>query len=109
MVVYRIKDARIFGKTFCQYFWEVNKLKDPKREIMGLALLLEDVSDLTVFLNYSGHVKGVSVRVFENDGTENETKLIDERFYNDFSCGTQTEYEAIKIFLQTKIDEYTQI
>jgi hypothetical protein len=27
MVVYRFQDARVFGKTFCANFWEVNQVK----------------------------------------------------------------------------------
>lgn len=83
--------------------------KDAKREIMGLALLLDDISDLAVFVRYSGHVKAVDLRVHENEGEENEKILISKQFYSDFSCNTQSEYEEMKAFLQSKIEEYTQI
>jgi hypothetical protein len=88
---------------------KVSVKKDAKREIIGLALLLEDVSDLTVFADYSGHVKNVAIRVFENEGEENEIVLLQKSFYADFSFGTIKEYEEIKAFLHSKIEEYTAI
>jgi hypothetical protein len=83
-------------------------MKDAKREIISLALLLEDVSDLTVFVDYSGHVKSVKIRVYEDYRGE-QKELLYKDFYTDFRCDTQRDYVAIKTFLQFKIEEYTAV
>jgi hypothetical protein len=87
----------------------VSVKKDAKREIIGLALLLEDVSDLTVFVRYHGHVQSVSLEVVKADGLESEKELIRGSFYTDFRHGTDEQYEVMKSFLQSKIEEYTAI
>jgi hypothetical protein len=71
--------------------------------------LLDEVSELTVFADYSGHVKNVSVRVYENEGETNEVILLKNDFYTDFRFGTDKNYEEIKSFLQSLIEEYTSI
>lgn len=90
----------------------MKKAKDPKREIIGLALLLEDVSDLAVFVSYSGHVQKVGVRVYENHGQKEEKEekeLLYSEFYADLRYRTEKEYLKIKKFLETKVHEYTVI
>jgi hypothetical protein len=82
--------------------------QDVKREIMSLALLLEDISDLTVFVDYYGHVNEVSVRVYENYESERK-ELFNQSFYTYHSWSSSGNYQDIKTFLQTKIEEYTAI
>jgi hypothetical protein len=62
-----------------------------------------------VFVRYSGHVKTLNVTVYENYNVENESQLLRDDFYTDFKHDTKKNYTAIKLFLQTKIDEYIAI
>jgi hypothetical protein len=85
-------------------------MKDKKREIIGLALLLDEISELTVFANYSGHVKRVSVRVYEYEGEQKEAELLDDGFYADFRFSDdEKNYLKIKEFLTSEIKKATAI
>ncbi|WHY93746.1 hypothetical protein QNK12_09915 [Neobacillus cucumis] len=79
-----------------------------KREIIGLALLADEVTGLLVFVDYSAHVKSISIRVFDNEEAEN--KIFSGRFYFDFKYESdESEYQRIKEFLQTEISKATEI
>jgi hypothetical protein len=86
-----------------------------KREIIGLALLLDEVSDNGVFFDYSPHVRQISLRVFESKDCYNEDKpqpaeLFKGRFYFDFSHRSdEADYQRIKEFLQAEIAKATLI
>ncbi|WP_458412751.1 hypothetical protein ACNQFZ_18365 [Schinkia sp. CFF1] len=88
---------------------------DAKREIIKLALLLDEILELYVFVDYSSHVKQISVRVFdvkegydanESPWSEYNIELLNERFYFDFpSDESVKKFEDIKVFLQNEIDK----
>lgn len=80
-------------------------MKSEKREIIGLALLLDEISDYVVFVDYSGHVKSLSVRVKEGDDV-----LFNNSFYVDFEFDyDHKNYLVIRSFLESKIAEVTEI
>jgi hypothetical protein len=83
--------------------------KQAKKEIIRLALMLEEISEHVVFIDYSGHVKNLYVSV--NESKENWGKQIFRgNFYTDFRYESdQNDYESIKEFLQSKINELTII
>jgi hypothetical protein len=83
-------------------------MKNAKREIIGLALLLEEVSDLVVFCRYSGHVKSVNIEVCDDERGRNT--IFDKRFYVDFHSNIdEKNYLDIKQYLQNQIDKATAI
>lgn len=86
-----------------------------KREIIGLALLLDEVSEYGVFFEYSPHVNGISLRVYENKDCYDEIKpqpaqLFKGSFYFDFCYKADVEnYQKAKEFLQAEISKATEI
>lgn len=86
-----------------------------KREIIGLAILLDDVSEYAVFFNYSPHVSQISLRIFESkdcfkEDTPQPEIIFNARFYYDLSHASDIEdYKRIKEFLQTEIAKATEI
>ncbi|MEC1744153.1 hypothetical protein [Schinkia azotoformans] len=88
---------------------------DAKREVIKLALLLDEISDLHVFVDYSGHVETVSVRVYsakeevvdpEAKWTEQVNKIFDEYYNFNFKYEDDfKKYEATKQYLQSEIDK----
>lgn len=83
--------------------------KKVKREIIGLALLLEEVSDLTVFVDYAGHVQSLTVRVYQNHDQEDQSLLLRDSFYMGFKLATKSNYNNIKNFLTEQIEKATAI
>ncbi|PFP30119.1 hypothetical protein COJ96_06785 [Bacillus sp. AFS073361] len=80
-----------------------------KREIIGLALLLDEVSDYTVFFDYSPHVSELSVSVRKNK-EEWKLKVFEGKFYYDFHREEdEGKYLRIKEFLETEIKNLTEI
>lgn len=86
-----------------------------KREIIGLALLLDEVSDCGVFIDYSSHVKSITIRVFERKDCFNKDKLLpveilNDKFYFDFRFKKdEVAYFRIKEVLQAEITKATEI
>ena len=77
-----------------------------KREIISLALMLDEVSDYAVFFEYSPHVKQISIRVRESK-TEWKGKIFDGSFYWDREG--DEEYLLVKDFLEEEIRKATEI
>lgn len=87
---------------------------DARREIIKLALLLDEVSDLQVFIEYSGHVNSLRVRVYsikedvvaDAEWTDKTNELLFKDFYCDFKYKSDLKnYEEIRGFLQSEIDK----
>lgn len=79
-----------------------------KREIIGLALLLDEVSDLAVFIRYSSHVKKISIDV--RASKEDAETVFDGSFYFDFKYDDdRPNYHRIKAFLNEEIAKATEI
>lgn len=87
---------------------------DVKREIIKLSLLLGDISDLQVFVDYAGHVNTLSVRVFRQKEEFNEEakwrdtveRLFDSYFNFDLKYQDDVEkFKETKQFLQNEIDK----
>jgi hypothetical protein len=79
-----------------------------KREVIGLALLADEVTDLLIFVNYSPHVKRLSVRIFDDKEAENE--VFKGGFYWDFRFPDDEEnYRIIKEFLTEEIKKSSEI
>lgn len=81
------------------------------REIMSMAMLLENVSnDLTVFVEWAGHVKNLTVRIYFNyDDKKNKKTILNESFYDDLGHGTEKRYIASRDILKELLREYIQI
>lgn len=86
-----------------------------KREIIGLALLLDEVSDYGVFFDYSPHVSLISIRVFEckdshREGKPQPAEIFKGKFYYDFQYDSdRNNYIRIIEFLQKEIAKATEI
>ena len=77
-----------------------------KREIISLALMLDEVSEYAVFFDYSPHVKEITVRV-KASKTEWKEMIFGGSFY--YNREDNEEYLRIKDFLTEKIREATEI
>jgi hypothetical protein len=85
------------------------KNKQAKKEIIGLALFLDEISDYAVFIDYSGHVGNLYISIGGSKENWNN-KIFKGDFYTDFRYKSDKEdYESIKKFLQNKINELTII
>lgn len=77
-----------------------------KREIISLAIMLDEISDYAVFIDYTPHVKEIGVRVGASKVRWRE-KIFYETFYWDSE--NKEGYLRIKEFLNKEIKKATEI
>jgi hypothetical protein len=80
-----------------------------KREIIGLALLVDEITDLAVFVDYQAHVGNLSISASRSKDNW-EDKVFKGDYYVDFRFRRDTEsHNRIKKFLTEEIQKATEI
>lgn len=80
-----------------------------KREIISLALLADELTELAVWIDYSPHVSQISVKATKSKEEWRE-EIFKGRFYYDFHYDDDLEkYQRIKDFLTEEIRKVTEI
>lgn len=77
------------------------------REIIGLALLLQEISDFHVFIDHSGHVKCVTIRVIKKNGEDKDFHFREQFYYSHLY--NEEDFMKIKEFLTFHIAELTAV